>query len=176
MSADISVISGWRRRGGGPLPTGWLARARPRRGLGADSVYAVTALSDLLAAANQGRRSARALAREARERGHTLNHDTAARYLRGDHGVPDEATLLAFADVLGLELRDLRAAADLPTDSTETYLPPPEASRLTRRQRRAVDEIIRAMVEPVRAAGDVHHLPARPRAARHGDPEPSGAD
>lgn len=136
----------------------------------------MTALSDLLATANEGRRSARALAREARERGHTLNHDTAARYLRGDHGVPDEATLLAFADVLGLDLRDLRAAADLPTDSTEAYLPPPEASRLTRRQRRAVDEIIRAMVEPVRAGGEAPERPARLRAARHGDPEPSEAD
>lgn len=160
-------------RPGGACP---VARAAPATaGRHADSVYTVTALSDLLAAANEGR-SARALAREARERGHTLNHDTAARYLRGDHGVPDEATLVAFADILGLKLRDLRAAADLPTDSTEAYQPPPEASRLTRRQRRAVDEIIRAMVEPVRAGGEVRELPAQRRAARHGDPEPSEAD
>jgi transcriptional regulator with XRE-family HTH domain len=139
----------------------------------------MSALSDLLSGANTAGRSARALARAARERGHTLNHDTAARYLRGDHGVPDEATLIAFADVLGVPMRDLRAAAELPTESTDPYVPPPEASRLTRRQRRAVDEIIRAMLEPTRAAAEVRLLrpeqPSAERAARHGDPEPPDA-
>lgn len=136
----------------------------------------MTALSELLVAANSSRRSARALARSAQELGHTLNHDTAARYLRGDHGVPDEATLIAFADVLELPLRDLRAAADLPTETTTPYVPPAEASRLTRRQRRAVDEIIRAMLEPTKSGADVRRLAegtgAERRAARHGDPEP----
>jgi hypothetical protein len=135
----------------------------------------VSGLSEFLVSANGSERSARALARAAQERGHTLNHDTAARYLRGDHGVPDEATLVAFADVLDVPLRDLRAAANLPTETTTPYLPPPEASRLTRRQRRAVDEIIRAMLEPTRSGADVRRLGdrgARSRAARHGDPEP----
>jgi hypothetical protein len=80
-----------------------------------------------------------------------VNHDTAARYLRGDHGTPDEATLVAFADVLGVPLRTLRTAANLPDESVDPYVPPAEASRLTRRQRRAVDEIIRAMLEPTSA-------------------------
>jgi transcriptional regulator with XRE-family HTH domain len=113
----------------------------------------VTALSDLLIASNKTGLSARGLAREARERGHSLNHDTAARYLRGDHGVPDEATLVALSDVLRIPMRDLRAAAQLPSETTAPYVPPPEASRLTRRQRRAVDEIIRAMLEPSAARG-----------------------
>jgi hypothetical protein len=122
----------------------------------------MTALSDLLVASNKAGLSARAVARLARERGYTLNHDTAARYLRGDHGIPDEATLecrghrvipdeatlVAFADILKIPLRELRAAANLPSETTAPYVPPPEASRLTRRQRRAVDEIIRAMLEP----------------------------
>jgi hypothetical protein len=137
----------------------------------------VTALSELLVASNTAGASARGLARLAREHGHTLNHDTAARYLRGDHGVPDEATLLAFADVLDVSLRALRVAADLPSESTAPYVPPPEASRLSRRQRRAVDELIRAMLEPGGEAADVSDLDRRRssaarRAARHGEPEP----
>jgi transcriptional regulator with XRE-family HTH domain len=137
---------------------------------------AMTALSDLLATANKTGMSARAIARSARDRGHSINHDTAARYLRGDHGRPDEATLVAFADVLRIPLAKLRTAADLPAEQTAPYSPPPESSRLTRRQRRAVDEIIRAMLEPTRAT--VTDLSSRRstgrQAARHGDPEAPG--
>jgi len=107
----------------------------------------VSALSDLLTEANTGKLSARSLARAARAAGFTLNHDTAARYLRGDHGRPDEATLLALSKVLRIPLSRLRAAAALPAGETEPYRPPAESSRLSRRQRRAIDEIIRAMLE-----------------------------
>lgn len=115
----------------------------------------MTALSDLLIAANKSRLSARGLARRAQELGHSLNHDTAARYLRGDHGVPDEATLVALSEALGVSMRQLRLAANLPADVTTPYVPPSEASRLTRRQRRAVDELIRAMVEPAVARDEL---------------------
>ncbi|MDP9091717.1 MAG: hypothetical protein M3N95_01935 [Actinomycetota bacterium] len=134
----------------------------------------MTQLSDVLKAANKSNLSARAIARKAGARGHSLNHDTAARYLRGDHGRPDETTLLAFADVLPVTLTRLRAAANLPAEQTAPYSPPPEASRLTRRQRRAVDEIIRAMLAPGAApVADLETERAQPapRAARHGDPE-----
>jgi len=107
----------------------------------------MSALSDLLSAANAGKLSARSIARAAQDRGFTLNHDTAARYLRGDHGRPDEPTLNAFSEVLGVPMQKLRVAADLPAEETAPYNPPPEASRLNRRQRKAVDEIIRAMVD-----------------------------
>jgi transcriptional regulator with XRE-family HTH domain len=131
----------------------------------------VSALSEALSAANKSGLSARAVSRIARERGHSLNHDTAARYLRGDHGQPDEATLVAFADVLHMSLSTLRRAAGLPADETAPYTPPPESSRLTRRQRRAVDEIIRAMLDPGRSVADLasRRRAAGPRAARHGD-------
>jgi transcriptional regulator with XRE-family HTH domain len=113
----------------------------------------MSALSDLLNETNAGRLSARSLARAARAAGFTLNHDTAARYLRGDHGRPDEATLLALSKVLRIPLSRLRAAAALPASETEPYRPPAESSRLSRRQRRAVDEIIRAMLESTGTAG-----------------------
>lgn len=132
---------------------------------------AVSALSELLSTANGQRLSARAIARLAQAEGHTLNHDTAARYLRGDHGRPDESTLVALAAVLEVPLADLRTAAGLPSELTEPYTPPPEASRLTRRQRLAVDEIIRAMLDQGRGARPAGHddladrrRPAPPRA------------
>ena len=138
----------------------------------------MSALSQLLTTHNDGRLSARAIAREARERGYTLNHDTAARYLRGDHGKPDEATLIALAEVLDMPLAKLRDAAGLPSESTEPYVPPAEASRLSRRQRLAVDEIIRAMLDTRKqgTADGVEHLAerrasTRRRAARRDDPE-----
>lgn len=125
----------------------------------------MSSLSDLLQTINSGRLSARAVARAAQERGHTLNHDTAARYLRGDHGRPDEATLVALSDVFGVPLKRLRAAAGLPDELTTPYQPPAEAARLTRRQRAAVDEVIRSMLEPVSHAAEL-------RAARRGRAEP----
>lgn len=137
----------------------------------------MSALSDLLVAHNKPGVSARAVSRRAQELGYSLNHDTAARYLRGDHGVPDEVTLVAFSHVLKVPLRELRAAANLPTETTAPYVPPAEASRLTRRQRRAVDEIIRAMIEPSRSERKPTELAARRRpaqrqAARRGKAEP----
>lgn len=108
----------------------------------------MSALSEVLVQANAAGLSARAIARQAQQAGFSINHDTAARYLRGDHGRPDEETLRAFASVLPVRLSELRAAAQLPAEETEPYRPPAEASRLSRRQRRAVDEIIRAMLEP----------------------------
>lgn len=142
----------------------------------------MSALSDLLAEANDGRMSARSLARTAQAAGYSLNHDTAARYLRGDHGRPDEATLIALSKVLRIPLARLRAAAALPAETTEPYRPPAEASRLSRRQRRAVDEVIRAMLDQPTATQDAlaprrarrtDGAKARPaKAARRGPAEP----
>ena len=127
----------------------------------------MTGLSDRLVAANTSNLSARSIARQAQTLGYTLNHDTAARYLRGDHGRPDEPTLRALSEVLDVPLGELRRAAELPAEQTDPYVPPAEASRLSRRQRRAVDEIIRAMLEP---SSNVVSLP-KSRAARRGHSE-----
>jgi transcriptional regulator with XRE-family HTH domain len=141
----------------------------------------MSALSELLQAENSKGLSARAISQAARELGFTLNHDTAARYLRGEHGKPDEATLRAFSTVLGVSLAKLRRAASLPSDVTEPYQPPAEADRLNRRQRRAVDEVIRAMLQTPPASQAVTDLddrrgrqPTRGKAARRGPAEPPG--
>ena len=68
--------------------------------------------------------------------------------------------------MLDVPLKRLRTAAGLPDELTTPYTPPAEASRLSRRQRLAVDEIIRAMLEPRR------HTATRVRAARRGKAEP----
>ena len=146
----------------------------------------MTALSELIEQSNTRRLSARAISRSAQAAGFSLNHDTAARYLRGDHGRPDEQTLLALHKVLRIPLGQLRAAASLPAEETEPYRPPTESSRLNRRQRRAIDEIIRAMLEPRAAQAEVTDLsrraarrPNRPttgsKAARRGPAEPPDA-
>jgi transcriptional regulator with XRE-family HTH domain len=139
----------------------------------------MSALSELLQAENSKGLSARAISQAARELGFTLNHDTAARYLRGEHGTPDESTLQAFAAVLAVSLAKLRRAASLPSDVTEPYRPPAEADRLSRRQRRAVDEVIRAMLQSPPASQPVTDLdtrrgrqPTPGKAARRGSAEP----
>ncbi len=138
----------------------------------------MTALSELLQASNSEGLSARTIARNAQELGFSLNHDTAARYLRGNHGRPDEATLIALSKVLKVSMTKLRSAAALPAEETEPYQPPADASRLNRRQRRAVDEVIRAMLQPVAASRPVTELDTRrakkaaPKAARRGSVEP----
>jgi hypothetical protein len=137
----------------------------------------MSGLSEVLREGNSAGLSARGVARIARERGYSLNHDTAARYLRGDHGRPDEATLVAFADVLSIDLAALRTAANLPAELTAPYVPPPESSRLNRRQRLAVDEIIRAMLDQGSAAPNNDELAKHrhrpvPRAARFAEVEP----
>jgi transcriptional regulator with XRE-family HTH domain len=123
----------------------------------------MSALSELLNDANGARLSARSLARNAQQAGFSLNHDTAARYLRGDHGRPDESTLLALSKVLRLPMSKLRTAAALPAEETEPYRPPAEASRLNRRQRRALDEMIRAMLDgrPSAEPGPIDDLAQR---------------
>ncbi|HST49622.1 hypothetical protein [Jatrophihabitans sp.] len=138
----------------------------------------MTALSELLQASNSAGLSARTIARNARELGFSLNHDTAARYLRGNHGKPDESTLLALSKVLKVPMTKLRAAAALPNEVTEPYQPPAESSRLSRRQRRAVDEVIRAMLvpgtvnKPATELDTARAKKAAPRAARRGSAEP----
>jgi transcriptional regulator with XRE-family HTH domain len=91
-----------------------------------------------------------------------LSKDAIHKYRRGQHGKPDEETLQALADLTGESLANLRQAAHIPAGGLGPYEPPVEAVRLSRRQRLAIDELIRSMVgveDPVeRRRADVQFL------------------
>lgn len=106
----------------------------------------MTALSELLHEANVQSWSSREIARRAEKNGHKLSYASASVYLGGRHGVPSEQVLAAFSDVLNIPIDKLRAAAGVPTGDGEPWAPPAEANRLDRRQRLALEELIRSMV------------------------------
>lgn len=114
----------------------------------------MTALSDLLRDANVDQLSTREIARRAEKNGHRLSLASASVYLGGRHGVPTEAVLEAFSDVLNIPIAQLRAAAGVPTGAGEPWSPPAEANRLDHRQRRALEELIRSMVASEAARED----------------------
>lgn len=106
----------------------------------------MSALSDLLSQAKAGR-SIDAIAQQARQGGHSINRATVARYLAGDHGPrPSEGTLRALAEGVGVDLRQLRRALDLPGGELGPYQPVAESARLTQVQREALDQLIKSMV------------------------------
>jgi transcriptional regulator with XRE-family HTH domain len=105
----------------------------------------MTRLSDLLTELNSETWSSRRVAHEAEKLGFNLSHDTANKYLRGRHGVPEEETLEAFAAVFRADVGRLRRAAGLASGELGPYKPPAEASRLGQRERDLVDELIRML-------------------------------
>jgi hypothetical protein len=111
----------------------------------------VSALSDALNAANDLGWSAREISRRT---GGKISHSVVADYLNGRGSAhPKEYVLAAFAEVFPrLTVQMLRELAGLPAGEKEPYEPPEEAHRLTARQRRAVDELIRLLAE--RAGGE----------------------
>lgn len=152
-------------------------------------------LSELLTRSLPDGWSGRQVARDAERRGLRLSPATANNYLNGRGGRPSEDVLKAFSAVLTIPLARLRAAAGLPAGEGHEYTPPAEASRLNRRQRLAVDELIRSIVttqevtnaqtqEPRQEARGTSEQPEAaivrlPRAARRGpkpDHRPSPGD
>lgn len=103
----------------------------------------VTALSDLL---NASGLTARQAAERASDEGIDLRYGTIAAYWAGTHGRPTEKTLQALSEVTGIPVKKLRFAARVRIGEAQPWSPPPEADRLTQRQRRAVDELIKSMV------------------------------
>ena len=85
-------------------------------------------------------------------------------------------TVAKVAEVLGVDVRTVSAWVGQARTVAEPYAPPAEASLLSRRQREAVDELIRAMVVPDGkekrdgtaktragdAGADVHELKPKP--------------
>lgn len=115
----------------------------------------MTVLSELLAEANVQAWSSREIARRAEKNGHKLSYASASVYLGGRHGVPTEAVLAAFSDVLNIQIDKLREAAGVPAGADTPWTPPTEANRLDIRQRRALEELIRSMVAS-EAIGEGH--------------------
>lgn len=105
----------------------------------------MTRLSDALNEANERGLSAREIANAAKP---PISHTTVARFLAGTHGRrPSDDSLKSLASVLKISVMELRQLADLPAGENRPYVPPAEASQLNDRQREAVNELIRSIVE-----------------------------
>lgn len=79
--------------------------------------------------------------------GHPLSRSLVNRLLNGSHGPKTtDDTLLAMAAALDLDVRDLRELAGRPRGAVGKYEPTEEAGSLTEYQRKAMDELIRAIV------------------------------
>lgn len=124
----------------------------------------MSALSDALNAANVHSWSSRELARRS---GNRVSHTQLAKYLKPDHPTPTDAVLAAFNEVFPtLSLPHLRELAGQPRGEDEEYVPPPEVARLSARQRKAVDEVIRSMATG--ASGSLFEARLREEAAALG--------
>jgi hypothetical protein len=98
---------------------------------------------------DSGRELARLTEGPARRQGVTpVTSANASIYISGSHGRPSDRTLKLLAETLSLPLWKLREAADVPPGEPEPYQPPPEADRLNRKQRNAVNTIIRLLASP----------------------------
>lgn len=111
----------------------------------------MSALSDALNDANTEGWSSREIARRADDR---IHFGTVAAYLGGRHGSPSEDVLSVFAEVLKVPMPKLRELAGLPAGEIGPYKAPREADRLDRRQRRLIDELIRALADTTTKAGE----------------------
>lgn len=110
----------------------------------------MTQLSDLLRGTGI---SARQAAERARELDIDLPYGTIAGYWAGSHPRhPSEKTLEGLAEVTNVSVRRLRRAAGAAAGEAEPWSPPPEANRLTQRQRAAIEQLIKAIVSEVPTA------------------------
>lgn len=109
-----------------------------------------------------------------------VSRGTIDNYRNGTHpAAPSDEVLTAFHKLLGIPMGELREAANLPVGEDAPYVPPREANLLSLRQRRAVDEMIRSIVETRGAsshdtdqpASDADRPPASgtPRGAEQGE-------
>jgi transcriptional regulator with XRE-family HTH domain len=106
----------------------------------------MSALSERLKDA-KGTRGLDDIVRLAEREGHTIHRSVVARYLKGQHGPrPSDHTIAALAAGLRVDVRELRALAGMPPGELGTYEPTPEAARLNREQRDALDQLIRTIV------------------------------
>lgn len=124
-----------------------LHRVGDRRGARTRVVVRVSALSDRLVEA-KGDRSIDDIVARAEEQGHRIDRSAVARYLKGEHGSrPRQETLAALAAGFDLDTRELRSLAGRPPGELGPYVPTSESASLTAEQRKALDQLIRAITK-----------------------------
>ncbi|AFV14794.1 MULTISPECIES: hypothetical protein [Mycobacterium] len=103
-----------------------------------------------IAATRHDRASGRRLAELAQRAGHDISHATLNRLRQGTYATrPSDASIRAIAYLADVSENVAFAAAAVAAPAAVVYQAPAEAQRMTTRQRRALDELIRAF-----AAGD----------------------
>lgn len=104
-------------------------------------------LSRLITEANREKQwSTRDVMNKARAAGFKISHGTVGKVLNGTHGRVDLDTVYALEHVFKIHRDRITAAAGVPRIGGP-YSPPEEAVQLTERQRRAVSELIVAIVK-----------------------------
>lgn len=118
--------------------------------------------------------SIRAVARRAEERGHPVSPETVRQLVRGTHsGRIDDPTVDALCAALDVSRPEiLRAMHETRQAPLGRWEPPDAAARLSLRQRRALEELIAAMVESA-VSGDLSFDVVVTGA---GDVQPAGAE
>lgn len=110
-----------------------------------------------IAAKRNGGASGRRLAELAQRAGHDISHATLNRLRQGTYATrPSDASIRAIAYLADVSENTAFAAAGVSAATTVVYEPPSEAQRMTARQRKALDEVIRAFVAgqtPAQVAG-----------------------
>lgn len=126
-------------------------RRYPRRSM----VVPMSELSEYLNA-NLGDRVADDIVRAAKAKGHRIHRTVVYAYLRGDNPAsPRPGTIEALAAGFGLDPRILRELSGRPAGELGPYVPVDASSSLTRQQRKAIDDLIVAIVnDKVRGGTD----------------------
>ncbi|MEY8014702.1 hypothetical protein [Mycobacterium servetii] len=110
-----------------------------------------------IAATRHGGASGRRLAELAQRAGHDISHATLNRLRQGTYATrPSDASIRAIAFLADVSENVAFAAAGVSAPAAAVYQAPAEAQRMTTRQRKAVDELIRAFAaddKPAPAAG-----------------------
>ena len=107
-----------------------------------------------IAATRHDGASGRRLAELAQRAGHDISHATLNRLRQGTYATrPSDASIRAIAYLADVSENTAFAAAGVTAPAAVVYQPPREAQRMSTRQRKALDEVIRAFVaEPAVAA------------------------
>lgn len=110
-----------------------------------------------IAVTRNGGASGRRLAELAQRAGHDISHATLNRLRQGTYATrPSDASIRAIAYLADVSENVAFAAAAVSAPAAVVYQPPAEAQRMTTRQRKAIDELIRTFAaddKPAPAAG-----------------------